>query len=79
MMVLCNPHNPIGIQWDADTLAELAAIARAVALAGEEVDSQCYAFHHARHEGKLVAGYGESVAGHYKSNLTPYSLNHITT
>jgi len=27
MMVLCNPHNPIGIQWDADTLAELAAIA----------------------------------------------------
>ncbi len=28
MMVLCNPHNPIGIQWDADTLAELAAIAR---------------------------------------------------
>ncbi len=28
MMVLCNPHNPIGIQWDADTMAELAAIAR---------------------------------------------------
>jgi len=28
MLVLCNPHNPIGIQWDADTLAELAAIAR---------------------------------------------------
>jgi len=28
MMVLCNPHNPIGIQCDADTLAELAAIAR---------------------------------------------------
>ena len=28
MMILCNPHNPIGIQWDAETLAELAAIAR---------------------------------------------------
>lgn len=28
MMVLCNPHNPIGIQWDADTLARLAAICR---------------------------------------------------
>lgn len=28
MMVLCNPHNPIGIQWDRDTMAELAAIAR---------------------------------------------------
>lgn len=29
MMVLCNPHNPIGIQWDADTLKEVARIARA--------------------------------------------------
>lgn len=28
MMVLCNPHNPIGIQWDIETMAELAAIAR---------------------------------------------------
>lgn len=28
MMILCNPHNPIGIQWDADTLAEVASICR---------------------------------------------------
>lgn len=28
LMVLCNPHNPIGIQWDAETLAELASICR---------------------------------------------------
>lgn len=28
MMVLCNPHNPIGIQWSRETLAELAEIAR---------------------------------------------------
>ncbi len=28
MMILCNPHNPIGIQWDIDTLAEVGAIAR---------------------------------------------------
>ncbi|MDE6197693.1 MAG: pyridoxal phosphate-dependent aminotransferase [Muribaculaceae bacterium] len=26
MMVLCNPHNPIGIQWSKETLAELADI-----------------------------------------------------
>lgn len=32
MMILCNPHNPIGIQWDIDTLAELAAIARAAGM-----------------------------------------------
>lgn len=28
MMVLCNPHNPSGIQWDAETLAAVAAMAR---------------------------------------------------
>ncbi len=28
MMILCNPHNPIGIQWDRETLAEVAAICR---------------------------------------------------
>lgn len=28
MLILCNPHNPIGIQWDLGTLRELAAICR---------------------------------------------------
>ena len=28
MMILCNPHNPIGIQWDRDTLTEVARICR---------------------------------------------------
>lgn len=28
MLLLCNPHNPIGIQWDRETLAEVARIAR---------------------------------------------------
>ncbi len=28
MMVLCNPHNPIGIQWDADTLRKVASMCR---------------------------------------------------
>lgn len=27
MMILCNPHNPIGLQWDAETLREVAHIA----------------------------------------------------
>ena len=26
MMILCNPHNPIGIQWDKETLAEVGRI-----------------------------------------------------
>lgn len=29
MLILCNPHNPIGLQWDYDTMAELASICRA--------------------------------------------------
>lgn len=28
MMILCNPHNPIGIQWDKATLAEVGRICR---------------------------------------------------
>lgn len=28
MMILCNPHNPIGIQWDEETMARLANICR---------------------------------------------------
>lgn len=28
MMVLCNPHNPIGIQWDRETLQRVAELAR---------------------------------------------------
>lgn len=28
MMILCNPHNPAGIQWDHDTLCKVAALAR---------------------------------------------------
>lgn len=28
MMILCNPHNPIGIQWSRETLAEVGRICR---------------------------------------------------
>ncbi len=28
MMILCNPHNPVGIQWDADTLRRVASLAK---------------------------------------------------
>lgn len=28
LMILCNPHNPIGLQWDRDTLARIASICR---------------------------------------------------
>lgn len=28
LMILCNPHNPVGLQWDADTLRQVASLAR---------------------------------------------------
>lgn len=28
MMIVCNPHNPIGVQWSAETLARVAEICR---------------------------------------------------
>lgn len=28
MMVLCNPHNPVGIQWDVETLRSVARLAK---------------------------------------------------
>ncbi|MCM1347952.1 MAG: pyridoxal phosphate-dependent aminotransferase [Firmicutes bacterium] len=28
MMILCNPHNPCGIQWDAETLTAVARLAK---------------------------------------------------
>lgn len=28
LMILCNPHNPAGIQWDADTLRQVARLAK---------------------------------------------------
>lgn len=28
MMILCNPHNPVGLQWDRETLQRVASLAR---------------------------------------------------
>ena len=32
MLILCNPHNPIGLQWERETMAELASICRAAGM-----------------------------------------------
>ncbi len=32
MMILCNPHNPIGIQWDEETLKEVARLCHAAGM-----------------------------------------------
>ena len=32
MLVLCNPHNPIGIQWDEETLRRLASMCHAAGM-----------------------------------------------
>ncbi len=39
MMIVCNPHNPIGLQWDAETLRRVAEICRdnGVVLVSDEI------------------------------------------
>ncbi len=39
MMIVCNPHNPIGLQWDADVLRRVASICRehGVVLVSDEI------------------------------------------
>jgi len=46
MMILCNPHNPAGIQWDADTLRKVASLARryGVIVVSDEIHSDLMLF-----------------------------------
>lgn len=39
MMFVCNPHNPIGLQWDADTLRRVVSICKAhgIVLISDEI------------------------------------------
>lgn len=39
MMIVCNPHNPVGLQWSAATLARVAAICRShgIVLISDEI------------------------------------------
>lgn len=50
LMILCNPHNPVGIQWDADTLREVARLAAryGVTVISDEIhgDLMLYGKHH---------------------------------
>ena len=50
MMILCNPHNPAGIQWDADTLATVARLAKkyGVIVISDEIHSDLM-LRHTRH------------------------------
>ncbi len=46
MMILCNPHNPAGIQWDAETLAAVARLAKryGVIVISDEIHSDLMLF-----------------------------------
>ena len=48
LMVVCNPHNPIGIAWDADTLKQVAALAHryGVVLFSDEIHGDLMIFGH---------------------------------
>ena len=46
MMILCNPHNPAGIQWDVETLRRVAALARKhnVVVVSDEIHADLMVF-----------------------------------
>jgi len=48
ILILCNPHNPIGITWDKDTLEELADICyrKYVLVVSDEIHSDMCLFGH---------------------------------
>lgn len=48
MMVLCNPHNPIGICWDKESLKEVARLAKKynVIVISDEIHSDLALFEH---------------------------------
>lgn len=50
LMVICNPHNPIGISWPADVLRQVASLARkyGVIVFSDEIhgDLMMYGHHH---------------------------------
>lgn len=48
MLILCNPHNPIGIAWDKDTLEELADICykKYIMVVSDEIHADMTLFGH---------------------------------
>ena len=51
LMILCNPHNPIGITWDVATLQRLATMARqyGVIVVSDEIHGDLALFGHEHH------------------------------
>lgn len=64
LLVLCNPHNPIGIQWDKETLARLAAICRkgGVTVVSDEIHGDLM-LHGRKHIPFLAAGEDARAVG----------------
>lgn len=64
LMILCNPHNPIGIQWDRETLAEVARICREndVIVVSDEIHGDLM-LHDRRHIPYIEAGEDAEMTG----------------
>lgn len=62
MMIVCNPHNPMGIAWDADVLRQVASLARryGVKLISDEIHSDLML--HGRHHHPLASVSDDAAA-----------------
>lgn len=64
MMILCNPHNPAGIQWDADTLRSVASLAvkYGVKVVSDEIHGDLMLYGGRHYPFATVSAEAESVA-----------------
>ncbi len=64
MMLLCNPHNPVGIAWDVEILRKVASLARkyGVIVVSDEIHADLAIFGHTHHVFASVSDDAAAVA-----------------
>ena len=64
MMLLCNPHNPVGITWDVEILRKVATLARkyGVIVVSDEIHADLAIFGHTHHAFASVSDDAAAVA-----------------
>lgn len=64
MMILCNPHNPIGINWEIDSLRQVAHLAAkyGVKVISDEIHGDLAIFGHSHHPFATVSEEAAQVA-----------------
>ena len=81
LMVLCNPHNPIGICWDKDTLKEVARLARkyGVIVISDEIHGDLGIFGHRHTPFASVSEDAEMVSISFGAPSKTFNIPGVTS